>query len=237
MLYRHTPSLCTVPVICVIRWSHNRPEDDSRVKAIRKRAEQKGYIDGVISLAYLESEQKGKRLLQCYDGNHRRVAMSFFMSPVLISVLWEATPEMVAEEFNAINQAVSVPLVYMGGKIDVNMKIAVVEFVSKLSKLYPAHCSQSKACQIPNFNRDQLTDHLTDMIAMERYSHLSAEKVITYLELTNICYLEEKHGFQKSKLKSHIASKCQKTGLWLFATQRGIDQAYFQTVISKHANK
>lgn len=70
---------------------------------------------------------------------------------------------------------------------------------------------------------------------MDRYSRLSAKAIIAYLDLTNACYTEERYDFRKSSLKSPISAKYQKTGLWLFAGQRGIDQAYFQTVISKHS--
>lgn len=133
----------------ITRWEHNRPEDEARVKEIRASAQQKGYIEGIISLAHLDGT------LQCYDDDYRRMAITPVMALMLVSVLWGATQKDVAEEFNAINQSVSVPLVYMEGKVDVVTEVAVIEFVSGLCKLYPSHCSQSKACHTPNFNRDQ----------------------------------------------------------------------------------
>lgn len=195
------------------RWSRNRPEDVLRVNQIRKRADKKGYIDGIIAFAHLEGT------LQCYDGNHRRMALhSGLTCPVLVSVLWNATHRSVASEFNTVNLAVSVPLIYIDDTIDNSTKIAVVEFVSRLSKTYPTHCSQSKAPQMPNFNRDQLIDQLTEMATSSRYSRVTPQELVAFLDVVNTCYSQERYGFRRCALKTHVAAKCLQTGLWLFCT-------------------
>ena len=52
-------------------WSRNRPPDELRVNEITKYIQQNNYVDGIIYLANLKDEG-----LICYDGNHRRSALS-----------------------------------------------------------------------------------------------------------------------------------------------------------------
>src|SRR5947208_10204360 len=136
----------------VVRWENNRPEDQTRVNKIKNYSLKQGYIDGHISLAYFNNLNQ----LCCYDGNHRRLAVTLTMKPVFLSIIWDATNEIVIEKFNVINQSISVPMIYMDHKYDVNTKLIITNYTKDLHEKYPTHSSASRLCKHPNFNRDLL---------------------------------------------------------------------------------
>ena len=236
----HIPSASFVEMMktgAITGWKHNRPPDASRVEEIKKHSIKRGYVDGCISLAYLPATSGESNtannlfVLCCYDGNHRMMAVTADIKPVLVSVLWDADDDYVANEFKLINKAISVPLMYTSSKITANIKTVVRDYTDDLVRLYPSHSSPSKACHPPSFNRDSLADRLVEMLQNDCYSNISHSNLIIYIRKANTCYAREELGFSKSKLKPKVLAKCEKSGLWLFATSRVLGFSYIDKVI------
>ena len=228
----------------ICRWSRNRPEDPTRVDEIVKCINRTGCIDGIISLACFpsgEGEENAPKhesgyTLCCYDGNHRRVAAekTIGFCNILISVLWQATVEEVIERFSRLNSAVSVPLLYIEPKNDVNAEklLAISEFVTYLVKTYPSHSSPFRGCHPPNFNRDTLVDNLTCLVS-ELQSLVTPSELMEYLKYANQQYALG-WRFDKYVAKTAARAKCEETGLWLFHSSRTLEKMYIKSVIVEH---
>jgi hypothetical protein len=135
------------------RWSGNRPPDVKRVKAIKKLSKKHGHMDGCLFFGYMVNyitdersssssyfedsseslEKEHGPILCCYDGNHRRAAITETLGPILIAVMWEATPELVVEHFKIINMSVSVSIIYVDSTINKALKSLIISFVKKMS--------------------------------------------------------------------------------------------------------
>jgi hypothetical protein len=210
-------------IIC--RWENNRPEDQTRVNKIKNYCLTQGYIDGSISLAYFSHLNQ----LCCYDGNHRRLAITSTMKPVLTSIIWEATSDMVIEKFNVVNQSISVPMIYMNNKYDAHTKLMITNYTKDLHETYKDHSSPSRLCKHPNFNRDLLTEDITNLL---KELKMEPELLIMYINHMNECYKNELYGFKKNDIKNEkIKNKCQTSGLWLFSQSKTIDRHYLNKVI------
>lgn len=214
-------------VIC--RWNKNREEDKKRVEKIKSYASSKGYIDGVISLACYNNK------LQCYDGNHRRMSITTKLEPVLVDILWKANEKVTIDEFNVINKSVSVPEIYFSNNDEV--KILVNDYVRDFVTMYSDHNSASKMCKSPNFNRDSLTDNITKLLDKECFAHYEPADMLGFITILNNCYKNDELEFRvKNQIKSkNSKDKCEKSGLWLFALQRDINEDHLKKVI-KHYN-
>lgn len=215
-------------IIC--RWGKNREEDKKRVETIKKYVTSKGYIDGIISLAFIGGK------LQCYDGNHRRMSIVSKLDPILVNILWEGNEQVIINEFNMINRSVSVPEIYFSNNEEV--KNVINEHVRKFCNDYADHCSASKNCKAPNFNRDAYTDNITKLLDREPFSTYDIAILLGFINILNDCYKNNELGFGvKDKIKSvKNKEKCEKSGLWLFSLQRDIDEKHLKKVIT-HYNK
>jgi hypothetical protein len=212
----------------ISRWENNREEDQARVNKIKNYSLKQGYIDGYISLAYFKTLNQ----LCCYDGNHRRLAVTLTMKPILTSIIWEATNDIVIEKFNAINQSISVPMIYMDNQFDAKTKLIITNFTKELHEKYPTHSSASRLCKHPNFNRDLLTENLTDLM---KELTIEPELLIMYINHMNECYKNELYGFKNVTIKNDkIVQKCQTSGLWLFAQSKMIDKLYLNKIITNY---
>ena len=215
------------------RWSKNRPEDLKRVKEITEEYKKTNVVLGTLFFAFL-AEEGG---LVCYDGNHRRVALIPGIKGVTINVMWRTTQDMIIEQFNAINKAISVPLIYLKTINNENdgIRLAILEFVTDLVSKYDKFSSGSKVCARPNFNRDVLVDDLSELHA--EYSKYSINELLMMITLLNTYYEKRKCGFNikmdnlketQPKMYEKLYEKCSKSGLWLFWSSRKIDQAYLK---------
>jgi hypothetical protein len=194
------------------RWKSNRRSDLGRVAEIHNWMKQSGKMDGVISFACV-----GEDGLVCYDGNHRREALKGLDDDfiVCIDIVWDATDEIVTQEFRRVNQSISVPDLYIEENdaiVIANVQNAVSEFI----KRFPTHQSNSGRPQRPHYNRDTLTNQLFN---------LQKERNISITDLmTRIYTLNEKLALDdKSKLNEKVIKKCSTSGLWLFAWSQNIN--------------
>jgi hypothetical protein len=131
------------------------------------------------------------------------------MTQILVDVLWDATDDMVKSEFFRLNKAVSVPDLYVDNSPDdsVTSVLAAVEaFCSK----YPRLRTTSGRPNRPGYNRDVLTQ---EFVRLMKELHVSAEELLVRLERLN----EQMSHRPRGKLTMNVVSKCQASGLWLFA--------------------
>jgi hypothetical protein len=187
------------------RWKFNRPPDIDRVYEINECMKKTGHIDGIIYIALIDNE------LVCYESNHRREALKGLenIKHILVDIIWNATDDIIKQEFIRLNKAVCVPELYIDKTIEIDLdklRIAVDDFC----KLYKCHKVTSGKPNRPNFNRDNLTD---DLYLILKENKISLEELL--LKLTD--YNKKLLLKDKTKLSEKIIEKCTASGLWLFA--------------------
>ena len=229
------------------QWSSNRPPDMKRVRAIKKYVEAKGYIDGCLYFAYMVNPKDDESddfsddadntlVLCCYDGNHRRLAITEKpavenVDSILIGIIWNATQDIIIEQFRMINMSVSVSSIHLETNIDKNMKSTIEKYVVELCGTYSAMVSKSERCQSPNFHREVLQTNLHEIMKSDAFNKYSSTDIIKYVKEMNRCYRKEKYEFYKEDIKERARDKCEESGLWLFAEERTLNRKYLTTVI------
>lgn len=215
----------------IANWKFNRPSDEGRVAEVTEEITKTGRVQGIIALACLQDS------LVCYDGNHRRLALSRVEGDfcAVVSVLWNATNDAIIEEYESINKSISVPHIYMNAREATSQEteraLAISDYCGKLCDRYKVFVSPSRACKTPHFNRNVLEDDLLDLCQDYADTH-TVKEVLTNLDKMNSCYKQEKHKFKKSTVKGTAAvKKCETGGLWLFSKGRRIDRTYFELVL------
>lgn len=201
-------SVCLVPAnafnsLPIRRWKYNRPSDEDRVKEIHEYMKVSKRVDGMVYLACVNNE------LVCYEGNHRREAMKGIegVHNVLVDIIWNATDEMVKEEFVRLNKAVSVPELYLGETTNFDEIRKIVDtFCNNFKKLKV----NSGKPQRPNFNRDMLTDEFTRIMKEKNLTPPEFEEWLTERNKELSC-------LDRKGLSEKVIKKCEETGLWLFA--------------------
>lgn len=202
-------SVCWIPAnvfnrLPIRRWKFNRPPDEERVAEIHEYMKTSKRLDGIIYLACINNE------LVCYEANHRREAMKGIegLHNVLVDILWNATDEKVKEEFVRLNKSVSVPELYLGETTDVVEEVR--KLVDSFCKNYKKLKVNSSRPQRPNFNRDMITDEFTRIMREQNLTPIQFERWLTdrNRELTQ----QDRKG-----LTEKVISKCEESGLWLFA--------------------
>ncbi len=188
------------------RWKYNRPADTDRVNVIHEYMKISKRVDGMICVALVNRE------LVCYDGNHRREALQGLneMAPILVDVMWEANDNVVGEEFKRLNESVSVPEFYNAIEGDNLLREKIRESVDMFCRNYKEHKVTSKNPHRPHFNRDVFCN---DIYRIMNELNISIDELMRRLMvLTQTLMNRDKTG-----LSEKIVSKCQKSGLWLFA--------------------
>ena len=196
----------------ISQWKFNRPPDMSRIGDIHNWMKQFNRMDGVLNLAYIQHEG-----LVCFEGNHRRLALEGLNITVLADIVWDATHEIVKHEFQRLNKSISVPDLYIV-ETDATVRVQIEEAVASFRKKYPTHESNSGRPIRPNFNRDKLTDELT---RVQKELQIPVSELMERLEKLNETYKSK----DKSKLSKNILTKCDASGLWLFAWSSTIASA------------
>ena len=188
------------------RWKFNRPADQDRVKAIHEYMKISKRVDGMIYIAMIDNK------LVCYDGNHRREALKNVpnMNQILVDVLWIADDKIIGEEFRRLNESVSVPEFYNAVEADNAFRESIRSAVDMFCKNYKDHKVTSKNPHRPNFNRDVFCD---DFYRIMNELNIGVEELMGKLTRLN----QEMMNRDKGTLPEKVVSKCEKSGLWLFA--------------------
>jgi hypothetical protein len=186
-------------------WKYNRPPDVDRITEINRHMNETKRMDGIIYLACVDNE------IVCYESNHRREALRGLegMNQLLVDIIWNATDEIVKEEFLRLNKAVSVPELYIADEADVVIT-GIKDAVDKFCENYASHKVGSNRPQRPNFNRDTVIDEFYRVMKENR---IGIDEFVTRLQRLN----GEMAGRDKTKLAQKVIDKCEKSGLWLFA--------------------
>jgi hypothetical protein len=188
------------------RWKFNRPPDMERVAEIHAHLLTSKRGDGIIYLADVGGE------IVCYESNHRREALKGVpddTTPVLVDLMWNATDEIVKQEFMRLNKAVSVPELYVTEEAVVNadeLRVAVKDFCKKYASLK----ATTGRPQRPSFNESIITD---EFLKVTRDNKISVAEMLVRLDKVNVRLAAK----DKKKLSEKIIEKCEKSGLWLFA--------------------
>lgn len=188
----------------VHQWKYNRPPDMARVSEIHKWMKEFNRMDGVLNLAYIQSEG-----LVCFEGNHRRLALEGLDITVLLDIVWDATHDIVKHEFQRLNKSVSVPDLYVIEN-DATLRVQIEDAVAMFRKKYPTHESSSGRPIRPNFNRDKLTDEFT---RLQKELNIPVSELLERLDNLNEKYKSK----DRSKLSLSVQLKCSLSNLWLFA--------------------
>ena len=190
----------------ITMWKHNRPPDMERVTEIRSFMTESKRMDGLIHLACINNQ------LVCYESNHRREALKGLtdMADILVDVIWDATDDLVKQEFFRLNKSVSVPELFVTPDAGETLIRDVREAVESFCRNYPTMRSSTSRPQRPNFNRDVLTD---EFYRIMRENQIGVEELGNRLMRLNRVMSQR----DRRRLTEKTIAKCEATGLWLFA--------------------
>lgn len=191
----------------VTPWKFNRPPDMDRVAEIRAFMKESKRVDGLIYLALINDK------LICYESNHRREAlkkdMPSDMAHILVDIIWDATDDLVKQEFFRLNKAISVPELYVDNSSEESVE-SVLKAVDAFCAKYPKLKSASGRPNRPNYNRDTFTQ---EFVRVMKELRISADELLERLERLNMEMAGRDHG----RLTLNVVHKCRESGLWLFA--------------------
>ena len=199
-------------------WRKNRPPDRLRVDEIKTHIIKNGYVEGIIYLASTPNQG-----LVCYDGNHRREALTLIDKSykIFINVLENPTDKHLCESFLNLNKCVPVTDLYMEPEKDTEdtklMKIIVNELADYYAALWKEHRKTSPNPKRPNFNLDGLKTRLKHIIDESELivSYDNKFKLIDYINGCNDIIrgtLDEK----THKVTPKMLEKCSRNNCYLF---------------------
>jgi hypothetical protein len=193
-------------------WSKNRPCDELRVDEIKNYIQENGYVDGVIYLANIEGEG-----LVCYDGNHRRTALSKLNKSykIIINVLENPDPIELCEKFVSLNKCVPVTELFLNQTVENDrLKDTILQATKHFCELWKDHRKTSPNPNRPNFNRDMLQDLIHKIISDEnRECNFRLDVIIKTVNTYNETI---KNNISSVKCSEKMLSKCMKSGCFLF---------------------
>ena len=198
-------------------WKHNRPPDAERIAEIQTFMSESKRMDGMIYLACVNNH------LVCYESNHRREALKGLtdMADILVDMIWNATDELVKQEFFRLNKSVSVPELFVTPNASETLIADVRSAVDGFCRNYPSMRSSTSRPQRPNFNRDGLTD---EFYRVMKENQIGVEELGNRLMRLNRVMSQR----DKRRLSEKTIAKCESTGLWLFAWSASLNAKELQ---------
>ena len=191
----------------VTPWKFNRPPDPERIVEISAFMKESKRADGLIYLACINHR------LVCYESNHRRMAlkkdMPEDMPHILVDIIWDATDDLVKQEFLRPNKAISVPDLYIDNSADESFE-TITKAIDTFCAKYPSLRSASGRPQRPNYNKDIFTQEFHRIMKELR---IGADELLVRLERLNT----EMATRDRGRLTLNVVGKCQTARLWLFA--------------------
>lgn len=209
----------------VTTWRRNRGVDYARVNEIVETIIKNNRVVGIIFIAELNNK------LQCYDGNHRRLALREIVGKidnVLVMITWNASEDSIIDEFNDINLAVPVSAIHTNKEITDDNKSILTSFVSHLVTKYPTMTSTSHVCYKPRFNVDVL--ELCLFALYEEHKDMTAALIVKTVRRLNKAYSLGEISLKRTPLTPEIQAKCEQSGLWLFCLGRTINDSHFMKI-------
>jgi hypothetical protein len=193
------------------KWKFNRDPDPERVAEIQTHIKTSNRVDGVIQLAVVNNE------MVCYESNHRREALKGVdeCADILVDIMWQATDDILKEEFFRLNKAVSVAELYLA-KEPIASTVDLIAARDAFCKKYAALKSTSQNPHRPAFNPESI---LNDLLDITTKNQLTVDDAMTKIDALN----EKMSHRDRKKLRPAVIEKCEKSGLWLFAWDRHIN--------------
>jgi hypothetical protein len=194
-------------------WSKNRPCDSERVNELHQYIQDTGFIDGIIYFANIHGEG-----LVCYDGNHRREALSNSSRSykIIINVLEEPSFEYLCKKFISLNKCVPVTELFLDPIENTDiMKSTIMKATDYFCNLWKSHRKTSPNPNRPNFNRDQLQTKIINILDFYNISleTIDYDTILGYINDFNkqIEMRRDNIRFTKSMI-----DKCIHSGCYLF---------------------
>jgi hypothetical protein len=104
------------------KWRYNRPCDPDKVDEIVHWIQKAKRVDGIIYIASIYHKKTVRYV--CYDGNHRRCALSKVSNyPVLVSLLKKTSDGEIMDRFISLNQANPIPEIYTMKDPEMNKEV------------------------------------------------------------------------------------------------------------------
>lgn len=202
-------------------WSKNRPTDILRVNEIKEYIHKNGYVDGCIYLANIPEQG-----LVCYDGNHRREALSLLNKlnksyKIFINVLENPSDKYLCESFINLNKCVPVTDLYMEPEKDTEetklLKTIVDDLSNHYAIIWDKHRTTSPNPKRPNFNLDGLKTRLKNIIEASELT-VSYDNKFKLIEHINGCNdtIQNNIDIKVHKVTQKMLEKCSINNCYLF---------------------
>ena len=212
--YLNTKDLCN----SVKRWEKNRPIDESRIPSLKQ------YIKETndAGLIYIANIIGGENYI-CYDGNNRLEALkrlNEFERPqkILVDIIEKVPEGVVIERYKNINKAQPVPELYENKHLE-PLKKQIEIILEKIKKNYPKFKSESKNPRRPNYNKNILTNDITNWVQEHDLDSINVDKFWENLENLNIMYRTEINNngkLGKRRYTKNVIEKCRKYDWFIF---------------------
>lgn len=210
----------------VCMWSFNRPIEEKRVDEIKDYIEKTNTVDGIIYIAQIY-RNIGSYDLVCYDGNHRYEALcrSNKKYKVLISVLNNASDDLVSHKYNILNSCKPVPSLYkdMDNKL---LKNLIRDVMFTIKRKWKNHVSNSVNYHKPNFNPDIFIDELYNMLRKrDDINYIDEVLLSNVINRSNEYYklIVLKNLSKKNCKSKKMYTKCVKNDCYLFSDNNHMD--------------
>lgn len=205
--------------VSIKNWEMNRPPYMSRIPEIQSSIKNQSYIDGII---YLSMNKTGDGYI-CYDGIHRLTALKTLREDkdVVIDLLLSYSEDQIVSKFWRVNKCQPVPTLYTAEQGNIKMREVIEKVVHSIQSMRPRLFSPSITPNIPNENRDNFMNKLTNDI-LERTNKVNKESTyddwIKYLYLLND-FVRDNLNTLAPKLTPAQSSKCYLSKWYLFAVK------------------
>ena len=210
-------------------WSKNRPPDMMRVHEIKKDILKNDIVDGILYFANILDEG-----IVCYDGNHRREALSLIEKSykILINVVELPSDNYLCTKFIKLNMCVPITELYLNCReptisssgrkkikfVKKNNIEKIKQSIQILSEYYAnkwkEHRKTSPIPRKPNFNWDSLQLKLKNIIDSQK--HIETDNIDILKDCidnynTTIC--TKKYTYNVS---IKMLQKCDKNDCYIF---------------------
>lgn len=212
--------------INIYNWEYNRPIDKTRIPDIVKNNKHKTMLEGTIYLF------KQRKKYYCYDGMHRLSSFSELnqQCKIIVDIMLDPSQGTIVDRFTHINQSISVPELYTNNMFENDKKQIIIDVVNHFMEKYKSHFSPKQTYNIPNCNREVMTNKLTQLMSEDQCKeHFTKDEWILYLSKLGNQIREkiENPNYKNYKLSSKQYEKCNKSDFFLFGVKNWEDEQIF----------
>jgi hypothetical protein len=209
-------------------WIKNRPPDETRFEEIKENICKPNYIFNNVLHFYYNFK---KDTFEIIDGAHRYYTILslnkgekelIYSKDVILFVYVNKTEGELSDIFINLNKSICVPELYSSMEYSLRQREIIDNAVSIWQEKYKSHFSPSNSFRIPQINRENFYNLLTELT--ERFKVRNESKLLDILDKLNEYirdYVECEDKFKAitklpKKFTSNQLEKCRKTGCYLF---------------------